>query len=123
MGDDGDVGGGVGHAGLQAGKRKGEAKGGERAPAALRACRCMTFWPPLIPQCICHCSLHHINGAPLLLPSPHTNKLPAPPPHVELTSTKPLPICSSSRKDWSLWSTAPPSTLPAQLEQAPARQL
>ena len=40
-----------------------------------------------------------------------------------LTSTKPLPIWSSSRKDWSLWSTVPASTLPAQLEQAPARQL
>ena len=37
--------------------------------------------------------------------------------------TKPLLIWSSSRKDWSLWSTSPLSTLPAQLEQAPARQL
>jgi hypothetical protein len=36
-------------------------------------------------------------------------------------STKPPLIWPSSRNDWSLWSTVPFSTLPAQLEQAPAR--
>ena len=36
-------------------------------------------------------------------------------------STKPLPIWSSSRKDPSDWSTVPFSTMPAQLEHAPAR--
>jgi hypothetical protein len=35
--------------------------------------------------------------------------------------TKPLPIWSSSRKDPSDWSTVPDSTMPAQLEHAPAR--
>eukprot|EP00223_Ostreococcus_mediterraneus_P005858 CAMPEP_0174577904 /NCGR_PEP_ID=MMETSP0929-20130131/321_1 /TAXON_ID=548131 ORGANISM="Ostreococcus mediterraneus, Strain clade-D-RCC2572" /NCGR_SAMPLE_ID=MMETSP0929 /ASSEMBLY_ACC=CAM_ASM_000573 /LENGTH=137 /DNA_ID=CAMNT_0015758815 /DNA_START=197 /DNA_END=610 /DNA_ORIENTATION=- len=37
-------------------------------------------------------------------------------------STKPLPIWSSSRKDWSDWSMEPATTLPAQDEHAPARQ-
>jgi hypothetical protein len=35
--------------------------------------------------------------------------------------TKPLPIWSSSRKEPSDWSTVPLSTMPAQLEHAPAR--
>ena len=37
-------------------------------------------------------------------------------------STNPLPIWSSSKKDWSDWSMVPASTFPAQEEQAPARQ-
>merc|ERR1719199_118313 len=35
--------------------------------------------------------------------------------------TKPLPIWSSSKKEPSDWSTVPLSTMPAQLEHAPAR--
>lgn len=37
-------------------------------------------------------------------------------------STNPLAIWSSSKKDWSDWSTVPAWTFPAQEEQAPARQ-
>ena len=36
-------------------------------------------------------------------------------------STKPSPIWSSSRNDWSDWSISPAVTLPAHDEQAPAR--
>ena len=63
---------------------------------------------------------HTLAAASML---PQRARAPPPPPPRALTSTKPLPIWSSSRKDWSLWSTVPLTTLPAQLEQAPARQL
>ncbi len=36
-------------------------------------------------------------------------------------STKPWPIWSSSRNDWSDWSMVPETTLPAHELQAPAR--
>eukprot|EP00972_Heterocapsa_arctica_P087300 12873850-Heterocapsa_arctica.AAC.1 len=42
--------------------------------------------------------------------------------YVTQVRQKPLPIWSSSRKAWSDWSMEPVSTLPAQLEQEPARQ-
>ncbi len=37
-------------------------------------------------------------------------------------NTKPLPVWSSSKKDWSDWSMVPATTLPAQEEHAPALQ-
>ena len=37
-------------------------------------------------------------------------------------STNPFDCWVESRKDWSDWSTSPPSILPAHDEQAPARQ-
>ena len=36
-------------------------------------------------------------------------------------STKPFSCWLSSKKDWSLWSTVPDTSLPAHDEQAPAR--
>ena len=42
--------------------------------------------------------------------------------YVTQVRQKPSPVWSSSRKAWSDWSMEPETTLPAQLEQEPARQ-
>ena len=96
------------HTAAAAGRRRRRRMCG-RSAAALRAAAARRQ------RCPTQCMTRQQNSAATLSSHYHSLK--------GLTSTKPLPIWSSSRKDWSLWSTVPASTLPAQLEQAPARQL